>query len=73
MVITGCNDNDNMMLVVELVVVFMVNIAMNKMRFRVDYMRAKGPSVGPFAALFWTNIGFGKWDFLNLIYAHYHF
>ncbi len=41
-----------MMLVVELVVVFMVNIAMNKMRFRVDYMRAKGPSVGPFAALF---------------------
>ena len=33
-VITGCNDNDNMMLVVELVVVFMVNFAMNKMVFR---------------------------------------
>ena len=32
--ITGCNDNDNMMLVVELVVVFMVNFAMNKMVFR---------------------------------------
>ena len=35
MVITGCNDNANMMLVVELVVVFMVNFAMNKMVFKV--------------------------------------
>ena len=35
MVITGFNDNDKMMLVVELVVVFVVNFAMNKMRFRV--------------------------------------
>ena len=34
-VITGFNDNDNMMLVVELVVVFMVNFSMNKMVFRV--------------------------------------
>ena len=34
-VITGCNDNDNMMLVVKFVVVFMVNFAMNKMVFRV--------------------------------------
>ena len=34
-VITGCNDNDNMMLVVELVVVFVMNFAMNKMVFRV--------------------------------------
>ena len=34
-VITGFNDNDNMLLVVELVVVFVVNFAMNKMRFRV--------------------------------------
>ena len=34
-VITGCNDNDIMMLVVELVVVFVVNYAMNKMVFRV--------------------------------------
>ena len=34
-VITGCNDNDHMMLVVELVMVFMVNFAMNKMVFRV--------------------------------------
>ncbi len=34
-VITGCKDNDNMMLVVELVVVFVVNFTMNKMRFRV--------------------------------------
>ena len=34
-VITGFNDNDNMMLVVYLVVVFMVNFAMNKMVFRV--------------------------------------
>ena len=33
--ITGCNDNANMMLVVELVVVFMVNFAMNKMVFKV--------------------------------------
>ena len=31
--------------------VFVVNFAMDKMRFRVDYMRARGPSVGPFAAL----------------------
>ncbi len=31
-VITGCNDNDNM---VELVVVFVVNFVMNKMVFRV--------------------------------------
>ena len=29
-VITGCNDNDNMMLVVELVMVFLVNFAMVK-------------------------------------------
>ena len=35
-----------------LVVVFVVNFAMNKMRFRVDYTNARGPSVGPFAALF---------------------
>ncbi len=34
-VITGCNGNDNMMLVVELVVVFAVNFFINKMRFRV--------------------------------------
>ena len=34
-VITGFNDNDNMMLVIELVVVFVVNFAMNKMVFRV--------------------------------------
>ncbi len=34
-VITGCNDNDNMMLVVNLVVVFVVNFAMNNMVFRV--------------------------------------
>ena len=34
-VITGFNDNDNMMLVVEMVVVFVVNFAMSKMRFRV--------------------------------------
>jgi len=34
-VITGCNDNDNMMSVVKLVVVFMMNFAMNKMMFRV--------------------------------------
>ena len=33
--ITGFNDNDNMMLVVDLVVVFVVNFALNKMRFRV--------------------------------------
>jgi len=33
-VITGCNDNDNMMLVVELVLVFVVNFAMNNMVFR---------------------------------------
>ena len=33
-VITGFNDNDNM-IVVELVVVFMVNFVMNNMRFRV--------------------------------------
>ncbi len=32
-VITGCNDNT--MLVVELVVVYVVNFAMNKMVFRV--------------------------------------
>ncbi len=32
-VITGFNDNDNVVLVVELVVVFVVNFAMNKMRF----------------------------------------
>ena len=30
-VITGCNGNDNMMLLVKLVVVFVVNFAMNKM------------------------------------------
>ncbi len=29
------NDNDNMMLVVELLVFFVVNFAMNKIRFRV--------------------------------------
>ena len=34
-VITEFNDNDNMMLVIDLVVVFMVNFAMNKMVFRV--------------------------------------
>ncbi len=34
-VITGFYDNDNMMLVVELVVVFVVNFAMNKIVFRV--------------------------------------
>ncbi len=34
-VITGCNGNDDIMLVVELMVVFMVNFAMNKMVFRV--------------------------------------
>ena len=34
-VITWFNDNGNMILVVELVVVFVVNFAMNKMRFRV--------------------------------------
>ncbi len=34
-VITGFNNNDNMMLVVDLVVVFVVNFAMNKMVFRV--------------------------------------
>ncbi len=50
--ITGFNDNDNMMLLVNLVVVFVVNFVMNKMRFRVDYTRARGPSVRPFAALF---------------------
>ena len=33
--ITGCKNSDNMMLVVELVVVFVVNFALNKMRFRV--------------------------------------
>ena len=33
--ITGCNDNDNIMSVVKLVVVFMMNFAMNKMMFRV--------------------------------------
>ncbi len=54
-VITGFNDNDNMMLVVDSVVVFVVNFAMNKMRFRVDHMRARGPSVRPFAALFMNN------------------
>ncbi len=32
--ITGFNDNDDMMLVVELVV-FVVNLVMNNMRFRV--------------------------------------
>ncbi len=52
MVITGCNGNDNMMLVVKLVVVFVVNFAMNKMRFRVDNTHARGPSVGLFVALF---------------------
>ena len=50
--VAGFNDNDNMMLVVELVVVFVVNFAMIKMRFRMDYTHARGPSVGPFAALF---------------------
>ena len=34
-VITGFNDNDNMTLVVNLVVVFMVNFAMTKVAFRV--------------------------------------
>ena len=34
-VITGFNDNDNMMLVVNLVVVFVVNFAMTKVAFRV--------------------------------------
>ncbi len=52
LVITGFNDNDNMMLVVKLVVVFVVNFTMNKMRFRVDYTRTSGLSVGPFVALF---------------------
>ena len=33
-VITEFNDNSNMMLVVELMVVFMMNFAMNKMVFR---------------------------------------
>ena len=33
--ITGFIDNDNMMLVVDLVVVFVVNFAINKMVFRV--------------------------------------
>ena len=54
--ITGFSDNDNMMLVVELVVVFVVNFAMNKMRFRVDYTRTRGLSVGLFAALFLPEI-----------------
>ena len=58
--ITGCNDNDNMMLVVNLAVVFVVNFAMNKMRFRVDYTRARGPSVGPFAASFCRFLGRGR-------------
>ena len=31
MVITGFNDNDNMMLVVEMMVVFMVDFTMNEM------------------------------------------
>ena len=34
-VITWFNDNDNMMLMVDLVVVFMVNFSMNNMAFRV--------------------------------------
>ena len=51
-VITGFNDDGNMILVVELMVVFLVNFAMNNMKFRLDYTRARGPSVGPFAALF---------------------
>ncbi len=58
--ITGFNDNDSMMLVVELVVVFVVNFAMNKMRFRVDYMRTRGPSIEPFAALFLRQFGVRK-------------
>ncbi len=37
MVITGFNDNDNMMLVIKLVEIFVVNFAMNKMRFRVEW------------------------------------
>ena len=32
-VITGCNENGNMMLVIELVVVFIVNFAMDKIMF----------------------------------------
>ena len=52
MVITGFNDDDNMILVAKLMVVFLVNFAMNNMKFRLDYTCARGPSVGPFAALF---------------------
>ncbi len=43
MVITRFNDNDDMMLVVDLVVVFMVNFAINKMGFKVDYTHTRGP------------------------------
>ena len=32
-VITGCNENGNMMLVIKLVVVFIVNFAMDKIMF----------------------------------------
>ena len=35
MVVTWCNGNDNMMLVVDVVVVFVMNFTMNKMVFRV--------------------------------------
>ena len=50
--VTGSKGNNNMMLVIEWVVDFVMDFAMDKMRFRVDYTRARGPSVGPFAALF---------------------
>ncbi len=44
MVITGCDNNDNRILLVELVVIFMVNFAINKMVFRVmnDYQNGYG-------------------------------
>ena len=43
--ITGCKDSDNMMLVVELVVVFMVNIAMVKVVIKVmeEQCKSKQP------------------------------
>ena len=52
-VISGFNDNDNMMLVIEFVVIFVLNFAMNKMVFRVDYTHARGLSVGLFMAFFY--------------------
>ncbi len=48
---TDC-DRSHFHCMVELVVVFVVNFTMNKMRFRVDYIRAWGLSVRLFAALF---------------------